>query len=553
MKRAIITENMLLVLLAVSITWIITAFLFQNSLMKEKMDELRETSELISSSGEVDSGFLKQLEKSKKLLIEIIAPDKESVYSDVADARRIGYVEKSNISGLFVSENMAVSKQLNNGDVLRISTYTPGGGYTLYSIILALAVALIISIKFAGRFTDSVKFVLHGANLTLERAGNEGGVEVTPEPETLQFEDLSDSAYELARTASVVSNRVKELYIENKRVEYLLDNMREGLVVLHRDLSILLINHSALSFFDVSEDIKGQNVLKLTHTPAVSESLQSVTVTGKPVAIDYKVPGVKTILQILINAVYNEENEINGAIMIISDVTEIRLAEQIRSEFVANASHELKTPLTSIKGFSELIDSGIIEDPEKVHGYLEQICSETERMIGLINDILKLSEIESTVHDTRKVQLSLRMLAEKVTASLENQINAKKITVSVTGDIGNIEGNSDHLQQMLLNLIDNAVKYNVVGGRVDIAIKNTADKVSLSVCDTGVGIPQESQQRVFERFYRVDKSRSRKQGGTGLGLSIVKHIVELYKGTINLKSEVGKGTSITVTLPTKCD
>lgn len=553
MKRAIIIQNMLLVLLAVSITWIITAFLFQNSFMKEKMEELRETSELISSSGAVDNDTLTQLQKSKKYQIEIIPPAETSYYSDVADARRIGYVEKSDLYGLLVSEKMVVSKQLNNGDVLRVSTYTPGGGYTLFSILLALAVALILSIKFAGKFTESVKFVLHGANLTLERAGNEGGVEVTPEPENLQYEELTDSAYELAKTASNVSNRIKELYIENKRVEYLLDNMREGLVVFHRDLSILLINRSAMSFFDVTEDIKGQNVLKLTHTPSISESLSKVTKEGKPVAIDYKIPGAKTILQILINVVYNEENEINGAIMLISDVTEVRLAEQIRSEFVANASHELKTPLTSIKGFSELIDSGIIDDPEKVHGYLEQIRSETERMIGLINDILKLSEIESTVHDTRMVQLSLRMLAQKVTSSLENQIKAKKITVAVNGDIGSIEGNSDHLQQMLLNLIDNAIKYNVVGGRVDVDIKQTLDKVSVTVRDTGVGIPQESQQRVFERFYRVDKSRSRKQGGTGLGLSIVKHIVELYKGTIALESEVGKGTSITVTFPLRCD
>lgn len=552
MKRAIIAENMLMVFLAVSITWIITTFLFQNYIMSEKMNELRETSQIISSSGMIDTDSLKQLEKIKKYRIEIIASDKESDYSDVSDARKTGYAEKSQINGLLVSENINVSKLLNNGDVLRVSAYIPGVGYTLYSIFLALGVALIISIKFAGKFTENVKFVLHGANRTLERADNEGGVEVTPEPETLQYEELSDSAYELARTATSVSNRIKELYIENKRIEYLLDNMREGLVVLHRDLSILLINRSAMLYFDVNEDIKGQNVLKLTHTPAISESLQSVIVTGKPLAIDYKVPGVKTILQILINAVY-EEDQINGAIMLISDVTEIRLAEQIRSEFVANASHELKTPLTSIRGFSELIDSGIIDDPQKVHGYLEQISSETERMIGLINDILKLSEIESTVHDTRMSQLSLRMLAERVTASLENQINAKNITVSVMGDIGNIEGNSDHLQQMLLNLIDNAIKYNVAGGRVDVTIKHTEAKVSVTVEDTGVGIPPESQQRVFERFYRVDKSRSRKQGGTGLGLSIVKHIVELYKGKIDLKSVVGEGTSITVTLPIKYD
>lgn len=553
MKRTIILENMLLVLLAATVTWVITAFLYQNALIDSKTGELQDLLYMAEQNGQSTGNTVSQnLAKSRPEIsakFEIIGAGETGVTPEVKQARKDGYGEKTANYDILSGSSVAVAGLLSDGTVIRVCSTVNGGGYTLWSIFFAMSIAIVISLRYANRMAANIKDVFKGAVLTLERAGNEGGVTVNPAPETLLYDDLADSAYEIARTATQVSQKIKALYIENKRIGYLLNNMNEGLVVFDRDMSILIINSSAAAFFDVGDGMKGQNVLQLTHTPAISDALHKVTQTGQPAAVDIKASGSKTTLQILMSAVHDEEENTDGAIMLISDVTAIRLAEQIRSEFVANASHELKTPLTSIKGFSELIDTGIINDPEKVHGYLEQIRTETERMIGLINDILKLSEIESTVHDTGMVQLSLKLLAKKVCGSLMNQISVKGVTVSVTGDIGSIEANPDHMQQMLLNLVDNAVKYNVPGGAVNVSVGQDAGTVSVTVSDTGVGIPKEAQQRVFERFYRVDKSRSRKLGGTGLGLSIVKHIVELYKGTIKLESEPEHGTSVTVTLP----
>lgn len=547
MKRTVIAENLMIVLLAVVVTWVVTAFLFQNVLIDAKRSDLKSVLCLVQQYPNPQSVTNEQ----KNLLpqIEFIEPGKADGTPEVLQAEKTGYGEHSDSYNILSDSTVAVAGKLSNGTIIRVHGIVPGSGYTLLSILVAVLVAVVLIVRQASRIVTNIDFVFKGAAMTLERAGNEGGVTVNPAPETLQYVDLIDSAHELAKISTQVSLKVKELYIENKRIDYLLNNMNEGLVVFDRDMRILVINRSASRFFDAVGEMKGKNVLRLTHMPAIADALQGVTQSGEPAAVDIRNPDGKKTLQILMSAVHDEEENTDGAIMLISDVTEIRLAEQIRSEFVANASHELKTPLTSIKGFSELIDTGIINDPEKAHGYLEHIRTETERMIGLIGDILKLSELEATSHDTGMVQLSMKLIAQKVCGSLYNQINMKNVSVKVTGDIGSMEANPDHMEQMLLNLVDNAVKYNKPGGSVTVEVTQSEETVSVKVSDTGVGIPKESQQRVFERFYRVDKSRSRKLGGTGLGLSIVKHIVGLYNGKIKLESETGQGTSIEIILP----
>lgn len=553
MKKTLILENVMLVLLTVFVTWIVTAFIYQNSVANTKTNDLRDIINIISNTDykkldkEIDN-----ISKSTNIHIELFANNDKSDNPNVIKAREIGYYENHQFYGLLNFGNVLIAQQLDDGRVITLSSKIDGSGvWSIFILVLSLLIAVVVSYKYSGKLIENIRFLLHGASITMERAENEGGLEVVPPPELLQYEEFIDSANSLAEVSTDVSKRIKELYVENKRVEYLLNNMREGLVLLHKDMSIVMVNKSAANFFDVDESVKGQNILHLTHTPIISESLEKVIETGEPLAIDFKIPGTKTILQILISAVLNEEQDINGSIMLISDVTETRLAEQIRSEFVANASHELKTPLTSIKGFSELIKSGIIKDPNKIDGYLEQITNETERMISVINDILQLSEIEATVKDTGQIQLSLKMIAQKVCTSLENQIKDKNVAVFVTGDIGSMVANSNHIQQIILNLVDNAIKYNKQGGKVEVNIKQTIKSVQLTVSDTGVGVPEESRQRIFERFYRVDKSRSRKAGGTGLGLSIVKHIVELYSGQIVCESVLGEGTKIIVTFPTE--
>ena len=221
--------------------------------------------------------------------------------------------------------------------------------------------------------------------------------------------------------------------------------------------------------------------------------------------------------------------------------------QTVRSEFAANVSHELKTPLTSIKGFTDMMNSGMVKDPEDQKRFISMIGVEVDRLIELINDVLKISELESVVMPQPDDHADVLAVAEECRAALEQMALDGKITVDISGDNAQVAMAPGRLRELLINLMENGIKYNEPGGRVDVTVKREPDKVNIVVKDTGIGIPKESQERVFERFYRVDKGRTRKTGGTGLGLAIVKHIVLLYGGTISLESTPGKGSTFTMT------
>jgi two-component system phosphate regulon sensor histidine kinase PhoR len=417
--------------------------------------------------------------------------------------------------------------------------------FTLIILVLSLVYLVAASDSLEKRLLKSVKMVV------LSLKGIAGGSYITAATDPL-YAQLTPEITEMNTLTLNISDKLRELTAERDRIVATLDNMSEGLVVLEISLNITLINKSAMEFFGVKEELKGQNILRLTHMPKTIEAARKAVRSGKHTAVDIKSAKDDRILQIFINPIHGDEQNLqSGAIMLVTDVTGVRRAEQIRSDFVANASHELKTPLTSIKGFTELIESGIISDSEKISRYLALIRQETERMIELINDILKLSELEAIVSDSGRAQISLKLIAQKITESLALQAQAKDVNIVVSGDMGMLTANPDRMTEVMLNLVDNAVKYNNPGGRVEVHITQGVETVILTVSDTGMGIPEDSQERIFERFYRVDRGRSRKQGGTGLGLAIVKHITELYKGTIALESKLGKGTTIKITLPIK--
>jgi two-component system phosphate regulon sensor histidine kinase PhoR len=241
----------------------------------------------------------------------------------------------------------------------------------------------------------------------------------------------------------------------------------------------------------------------------------------------------------------------NGTIILLINVTESVRAEKIRTEFTANVSHELKTPLTVIKGFGEMFGSGMIQNPDDVRRYGTMIQRESERLLFLINDIIRLSEIEE--HTEKQLScIDLHTVAENTLRILSDQARLHDITLHADCQHIHIMGNETDLQELLTNLVDNAIKYNNAGGWVQLTIGQQGQSAIICVKDNGIGIPKSAQERIFERFYRVDKSRSKERGGTGLGLSIVKHIVEYQKGTITLHSELKKGTEITLLLPLDC-
>ena len=243
-----------------------------------------------------------------------------------------------------------------------------------------------------------------------------------------------------------------------------------------------------------------------------------------------------------------EMGGIFGTIVLLVDVTYSVKAEKMRQEFTANVSHELKTPLTTIKGFGEMFGSGMITRKEDVLKYGSMIERESERLLFLINDIIRLSEIEEHTEELR-TPVELRTAAQDALQILEARVQQNDIHVELKGDCLILNSNDGYMRELFINLIDNAIKYNNPGGMVRVSIEKLEHQAKIVVADNGIGIPINAQSRIFERFYRVDKSRSKQRGGTGLGLSIVKHIVDYHNGTISLRSELGKGTEITILLP----
>ena len=244
------------------------------------------------------------------------------------------------------------------------------------------------------------------------------------------------------------------------------------------------------------------------------------------------------------------DGKVTGAALLVLDVTEKEKAEQMRREFTANVSHELKTPLQTISGYAELLANGMVADKDK-SAFSEKIYAEAQRMIRLIEDIIKLSNLDEGAVELTRETVDLYATAENTVRSLLPAAEKANVTLSLEGENAEIYGIPQLLTAVVYNLCDNAIKYNKDGGTVFVSVKNNAENIVLSVRDTGIGIPKEQQERIFERFYRVDKSHSKEVGGTGLGLSIVKHAAKLHDAKITLESEVGKGTEITVIFPKK--
>jgi two-component system phosphate regulon sensor histidine kinase PhoR len=281
----------------------------------------------------------------------------------------------------------------------------------------------------------------------------------------------------------------------------------------------------------------------------VKDILENQSFEEKEISLNYP---EEMIYRLYSNTIkHPESNKIIGIIIIIQDITEIKRLERMRSEFVANVSHELKTPLTSIKGFVETLKAGAIEDITASERFLNIIDDEADRLYRLITDILSLSELENRRYRPISEKIDTFEVIEEIVSMLQNQAAKKRINLSAKVDesISCLYGDPDQFKQMLINLIDNAVKYTPEEGTVAVAAYNFENAVIIKIIDNGIGISKEHIPRLFERFYRVDKARSRNVGGTGLGLAIVKHIVKLFKGSIEVNSEVGKGTEFTLNIP----
>lgn len=455
---------------------------------------------------------------------------------EIKDALKNGEGQATRYSSTLMERQLYSAKRLSDGRVLRLSCsqYT---WWTLFVGMLEPVVAVFfaavgLSLFLAFRLSKRIVEPLNKMDFDGEN------------PPEGYYEELSPLVSRIESQKEELKYKEAELKRRKDEFNAATKKMTEGLVLLNEKGKILSINDSASKLLSISSYCVGKDILLLNNSFEMQELIGKAK-EGRH--CELIVPLDDADYEVTASPVMTD-GKVTAIALLIVDITEREKAEQMRREFTANVSHELKTPLQTISGCAELMQNGLIK-PEDVEKFGERIYSESKRMITLVEDIIGLSRLDDGTVDTNKEPVNVKETVSTVIDILKDSAQRKNVTVSLSGDDVTINTVKRLLSEVVYNLCDNAVKYNKDGGRVDITIKEQPDFVSVTVADTGIGIPGSAINRVFERFYRVDKSHSKEVGGTGLGLSIVKHAVKLLGGDVSLESEENKGTSVTVTLP----
>lgn len=353
--------------------------------------------------------------------------------------------------------------------------------------------------------------------------------------------------------AQRLSRTIRDITEEKNRAQAILNSMADGVIAVDRAGRVLLLNPVVEKVFGITQaDSRGKSVIGVIRNFELERLLQQALATREQIMRELVILTPEPrVFRVHITPLRGTDERRGGVVALLRDITERRRLEQMRTEFVANVSHELRTPLTSIRGFLETLLDGAVEDPLTARRFLEIMAVETNRLTRLIDDLLHLSRLEDRRTVLRRERVDMATVVGRVVDIFQTGAREKglELGVEVEAHLPPVSGDPDMLAQVLVNLVDNAVKYTPEGGRITIRAGVVGGRLRVSVADTGVGIPEESLSRVFERFYRVDKARAREQGGTGLGLAIVKHIVEAHGGRVWAESEVGRGSTFTFELP----
>jgi hypothetical protein len=409
--------------------------------------------------------------------------------------------------------------------------------YLFFFVILAF-----ITIILGWRLTYSIVKPLETVTETAEKI-SEGDL-----TQRIPVRKYNSEIEKLARMfnymADELEDKVTEISQEKNRIEAILESMVDGVIAVDKDGEITLINPAASRIFNIeAEKIEGKDLLTTLFSHRIEMYLQRAFDTKKSIKreIKYKNPEQK-IIQATFIPLLDEEDKITGGVIVLTDITELRKLETVRNDFVANVSHELRTPLTSIVGYLDTLLESDVEDPEIRNKFLKIIKEEADRLSILIKDLLNLSEIESHTFDLKPG--SFKNVLNKVIKLMEKNAEKKEIELQfeIADDLSPVYMVREQIKQVLINLFDNAIKYTPRAGKIKITVRQIDDKVYFSIKDNGMGIPQADQERIFERFYRVDKARSRAFGGTGIGLSIVRNIIKQHGSEIQVKSREGEGS-----------
>lgn len=546
--RALVALAAMAVLLASLLITFVVSQDFFNETKKELSQEARYISMGLASGGD---DYLNKIaaENTGDVRVTLIDSDGTVLFDNQAEARTLenhamrqevmeaianGSGEEERFSDTLDKTTYYYAVRLEDGKILRLartidSIYKSVMQMTPFMLGIVILVAALASVV-ARRLTKNLVQPLDDVNLD-EPLDND------------TYDELAPFLTRIAKQKRQLSKNLAKLRSKQEELTIITNNMNEGMVLLNGHQNVLFINESAAKIFGFdAKDVIGKNILTVDRAQEVQDLLQKVAAAGSGEGLYER---DKRFYQLSGSSVNG-----SGSVILIYDVTEKMAAEQMRREFSANVSHELKTPLQSILGYAEIMKNGLVKDEDKQR-FLERIHAEAENMIELIQQIMELSRLDENKSVGDFVDVDLYVMAQNIAARLKYKADKRGITLDVAGSNAVVCGVQSVLSEVVYNLVDNAIKYNKDNGSVSVKVADGADEVTVSVSDTGIGIGAADRERVFERFYRADKSHNKETGGTGLGLSIVKHGVLYHKGRVDLESELGKGTTITIVLPKK--
>lgn len=552
MKNKIFRALVALAAMAVLVASGLITFLVSQDYFNETKKELAQEARYISMG--LESGgndFLNKIAAENGSNVRITLIDKDGIVlfdnqaeaktlenhamrQEIMEAVAVGAGEAERFSDTLDKTTYYYAVRLEDGKILRLAR-TIDSIYKSVLQMLPIMGGIVIVVAFlasivARRVTFNLIKPLDQVNLD-EPLDNE------------TYDELAPFLTRIAKQKRQLSKNLKKLRGKQEELTIITNNMNEGLVLLNGQQNVLFINESAAKIFGFSaKEVIGRNILTVDRAQEVQDLLQKVSQAGKGEGLYEKDGHFYQLSGSSVNG--------SGSVILIYDVTEKMTAEKLRREFSANVSHELKTPLQSILGYAEIMKNGLVKDEDKQR-FLERIHAEAGNMIELIQNIMELSRLDENKTLDEFEDVDLLKLAQSVTLRLKHKAQTKGVTLNVSGSNACVCGVQSILSEVLYNLVDNSIKYNKDNGKVDVKVQDGSEEVTVSVSDTGIGIGAADRERVFERFYRADKSHSKEIGGTGLGLSIVKHGVLFHKGRVELESEPGVGTTITFVLPKK--
>lgn len=552
MRKKIFKNMCLLAVVTILLSSLLVTFAYYGTSNSQMKAEVREEARFIQGAVELSGqGYLDTVEGTPNR-ITLIDTDGTVLFDNQADpasmgnhadrkevqrASTTGAGEATRMSDTLAEQTFYYAVKLENGQILRVACDTDSVFAAVLAvlpwIISAALVVTIFTVLFSNFLTKKIVAPINQLDLN---APADDGV----------YDELAPLLSKINRQNEVIAQQMRSLREKQEEFTSITENMSEGFLVLDRNTDILSYNTSAL------------RLLGADAAPAESHSsaLALNRSAGFRSAVDAALSGSRSeqlvrqggrCCQVMANPVFRE-GEVEGAVVVILDITEREERENLRREFTANVSHELKTPLTSISGFAEIIQNGIVK-PQDIPRFAGNIYVESQRLISLVDDILNLSRLDEEDVQLEREDFDLAALARDVADRLKDSAKKNGVVISVQGNKTMVNGVKSIVDEMVFNLVDNGVKYNKKNGRVTVTAETLPEGPTITVTDTGIGIPQGDVDRVFERFYRVDKSHSKEIGGTGLGLSIVKHGAAFHNAKVSLESVEGKGTTVRLTFP----